>query len=152
MVICASIKADCWYLPLTLGKTQARFLVDSGSEITIINANVFRREPALNAIPLHESEWIVNGIGGEDITVHGMAEVPIQLDERTYVMECLVADIKTAGVLGMNFLTCYNASCSYSKGELILWTNNCIFCKEKIGQKPAGSRLLTQSLCRLTAN
>jgi len=101
--LCAKIQAHCWHLPLTFGGEPLRFLIDSGSEVTIVRTSEFHKQPALCKLTMEPSPWQLSGIGGSKVTVHGVIPLPVALGGKTYVIEALVADITTPGVLGMNF-------------------------------------------------
>ena len=118
--MCARLRAHCWFLPVPFGNTSVRFLIDSGSEVTIVKSDFFFKEPSLKDRPLVNAGWEIVGIGGEDVPVKGATHIPITLGGREYLIEALVADINTTGVLGMNFFQKYSASSNFHSGELTL--------------------------------
>ena len=118
--VCARLRAHCWFLPVPFGSSTARLLVDSGSEVTIIKSDFFFKEPFLRDRQLVNAGWEIVGIGGEDVSVKGATVIPITLGGREYMIEALVADINTTGVIGMNFFQKYSASSNFHSGELTL--------------------------------
>ena len=117
---CARLQVRCWYLPLKFGGVPVRFLVDSGSEVTIVCTEVFRGNDVLRSLPLDKTSWRLSGIGGAEVAVHGVTILPIKLGDQEYQVEAIVADITTPGVLGMNFFEQHNISTNYNRGELVL--------------------------------
>ena len=117
---CAKVQAHCWFLNVPFGKSTVRFLVDSGSEVTIIRSDVFKKESTLRGLPLKHAQWKLSGIGGENVPVRGVTNIPITLGNKAYWIEALVADITTPGVLGMNFLEQHNVTSNFHKGELTM--------------------------------
>ena len=117
---CAKVQARCWYLTVPCGQTKLRFLVDSGSEVTIVQTDTFKRQSALARLPLKPCQWSISGIGGNNVAVHGVTVLPLIFNGKEYAIEALVADVAAPGVLGMNFLEKYDVSSNFYKGELML--------------------------------
>ena len=120
---CSLIQESCWFLPLTFGKNTERFLVDSGSEVTLVGYDMFKRNPALRILELRDpGPWQLSGVGGEDVKIRGLISLPITLDGKEYVTDAVVADLGggTAGIIGMNFLQKHNVTTNFSSGELCL--------------------------------
>ena len=116
----SQVKVHCWHLPVTFANATESFLVDSGSEVTIIRNDIFKRESALHQKLLGNPGWKILGIAGNEVNVYGVAMVPIKIGNREYPIEALIADIGAPGIIGMNFLLKYNVSTNFHTGEFTL--------------------------------
>ena len=131
-IVCRHLQDSCWYLPLSFdGGRAVRFLVDSGSEVTLVATSTFRREPALRNLELHDpGSWQLCGVAGESVKVRGLIDLPITLEGTTYPTEAVVADIGTAGIVGINFLREHQISANFGTGELGV-RGTCLFLQRK---------------------
>ena len=117
---CAKIKVNCWYIPVTFGKCAVKFLVDSGSEVTLIRKDIFYQIPSPQRSSLEQTRWKINAVDGGGVRGYGSATVQMLINGKSYSTEILVADITSPGVLGMNFLQRHNVSTNFSKGEFTI--------------------------------
>ena len=97
-----------------------RFLVDSGSEVSLVRPDIYRRIANKRHLQLEDTDWNLTGVGGTGVTIKGLTTLPMEIGKREYSVDALVADIHTPGVLGMNFFAENDSSWNGFRGELIL--------------------------------
>ena len=92
-------------------------LIDTGANVTAIQADVWRRIPALvkytpTPTPIHT----IKAVSGAEIPVLGQLEVPFEIDKHVYTFKALVIECLTyEAILGRDFLEFYNAKIDLGK-------------------------------------
>ena len=119
---CSQILSRCWYVVLHFGTTPVRFLLDSGSEVTIISKAVYESTPSLQQ-PVGLTTWKISGIGDNTVPVRGSITLPLNLGDYRDSLDAIIADISTPGILGMNFLERPGISVNFGKGTLTVGGN-----------------------------
>ncbi len=100
---------DGFYVDI-LVKTQdkitsiIKLLIDTGSSVSIINPTIYNRLPAESKPKLYQADIKMTTANGEQISCHGKGLFQFVIDGQTYEHEFYVAEISTAGILGLDFL------------------------------------------------
>ena len=110
---------QCWYLRALIGSRRVELLVDSGSMPCILDKSVYDSLQGKAKRPLKESPVRLFGASGVQIEVYGQTMVELNLEDDTFEIPCLIADLAhTMGVLGMNFFYSVECELNLSKGYL----------------------------------
>ena len=108
-----------------INKTRVSFLIDTGSNISILNKNIadsWSKKSDLVIEPVYQSLVTVTG---ETAPLHGKANFLISLDSQNLAHNLYLADINNDGILGIDFLQRFccnvllNERCIESGGERI---------------------------------
>ena len=79
------------------------FLLDSGSAATLINSKVFETIPEDVRPVLQHPKIILEGVNGNRVNCHGIAEVKVQLGNEYYHTPTIVCDMQVDAILGQDF-------------------------------------------------
>ena len=113
------VKVDVWRgaptIQATVSGVQRLFIVDTGSNVSLIKPGVSRSEiRATNLAPF--------GVTGNELEVTGVQEVEFSSNNRNYRHQFCVCSLPTdaGGIIGMDFLGIVNAKLDLEKQELRL--------------------------------
>ena len=110
-----------WYLPIQIKQRTVHLLVDSGAQVSLINKVIFDQISAGTMWNIRPVEERVSAANGNAITLHGRVNIPFFLEKFQYQCKFLIADMGgLPGVLGMDFLTKYEATLHCTTGILQL--------------------------------
>ena len=113
-----SIHNACFYVNGTIGQTKGKFLIDTGSSISVLSEKVFERSNNEN-VPLFPTEKRVRTADGNFLKIKGLCNIGMQLDHLIFNQEFIVANIEESfGILGINFLDAYEVDVKIDKKML----------------------------------
>ena len=112
-----SMAAPSWFLHCRISGQPMSLLVDSGSEITVIQTGAYFKLPEQNRPELFKHIARIAGIGGK-ILVDKAANITYEFGSLKRACRTMLADIKYDGILGMNFLEDHNCIMDMKEGIL----------------------------------
>ena len=97
------INGSCYYVNGKVESYRGKFLIDTGSSISVIATKAIEH---LNSdIHIQPTERKVHTANGGLLNIKGICCPEIQLDHLTFKQEFIIADIEESlGILGVNFL------------------------------------------------
>lgn len=90
-------------IPCEIFSVPVKVIVDTGSSVTLISTDVWRRLPQGPALTTTEIPRL-SGINGNSLTVHGRVTLPITFSDRCIPTPVYVCSIQPDVVLGLDFL------------------------------------------------
>ena len=107
------------FVTLIFGDQKAIFLIDSGSELNIVNRTLWKRT-SLEMDP-DGSRWSLRGIGGEFVPLLGcVVNAPVQLQGKNFDHHFFVSATPGSstheGILGQPWLSHFSAQINYVQG------------------------------------
>ncbi|PIL33553.1 hypothetical protein GSI_04176 [Ganoderma sinense ZZ0214-1] len=118
------------YVTVIFGDQRAIFLIDSGSELNIINYSLWKRT-SLKMDP-DGARWSLRGIGGQFVTLLGcVVDAPVQLKGKNFDHHFFIStspgSSQHEGILGQPWLSHFSAQISCQDWSLRIAYNR--FCK-----------------------
>ena len=108
------------YLPMCIGEVKTKFLIDTGSEVTIMPQKLFERIPE-NVRPKMVKTACNVTLEVADkglVQVAGVADISFFAGSQMYTWHVLIAPIEEEGLLSIDFLFAHNFELSM-KGLLL---------------------------------
>ena len=98
-----AMAVQSWFVHVHLYGRKVPMLVDTGSEVTVIQSELYRKLDDRRKPPLLDAGAEIRGVGGNSIAVRGAANIEYLLGSNICETHTLIADIHHQGILGMNF-------------------------------------------------
>ena len=120
---------------------EVKCLIDTGAEVNIMSRAIYWRHFRDN-LPLTPAARRLTAADGKEISVEGIGYVPLDVGGRVLTVRVVVADMETALVLGMDFISRHRCTWDWDAGTL------------KLGDLTAGlkhTRVLSQHDLRIPA-
>ena len=109
-----------YFIPALVANTPLTFLVDTGSNVTILRRDLLDSWPQQQQPSIIPVNTQLITATGECSPFHGKAVIDITIGSQTLKQEILFADIKNDGILGMDFLGNHSCDVLLSKDHLVL--------------------------------
>ena len=117
-LMAGAIASKSWKDPVTIWGQKIRFLVDSGSDVTILPNDRYRAIPRQFRPSLTPLRVPVYGASGHPLTVLGTCQVPIGVGTEVIRVDCTVVDGGICPILGMNFMREQEVPINFGTGEM----------------------------------
>ena len=91
------MKNDGLYVKVGIG---ANGLVDTGSTVTILHTLKFQYLPEELKQPLRTTQYTLKMSDGGPVPCLGAVSLPIQVGDKVYLQDVLIAEIETSFVMG----------------------------------------------------
>jgi len=123
------LHARGWQIPLKVGPVNVLGMLDSGAQMTVIRPDVIASLPEkLRNVKTCNLELM--GINGIAKKVDGIARIPIKIGSRNLLTDVVVAPIRDAILIGMNFIQYLDAEVSFGKGTIKLGQEEIVMQRE----------------------
>lgn len=109
-----------YFVPVCVGGMPLTFLVDTGSNVSILRRDLLDNWPSEHLPSLTPVNIQLITATGECSPFYGQAEIEISLGNQKLRHQILFADIKNDGILGIDFLSANGCDVLLSKDHLIL--------------------------------
>jgi hypothetical protein len=110
----------CWYLAACVAGGPVNLLVDTGAACTLLNTRVYRALPETRRPSLAFSAQVLRAANGGLVTVHGAADMTIEVEGVLFTHSVVVADLGgIPAVLGSDFLEEYQVVLDIGRGLLL---------------------------------
>lgn len=114
----ASISQNCWFASVKVNKSDVHMLVDTGSDVTLLSAEVFKRMNMSNSLLKNVSTRLTTA-DGDPLEVMGMTSIPLVLGGQSFDHPVVVAGIgDLSGILGIDFMSKNKVSFDTAEGVL----------------------------------
>lgn len=115
---------------VTLEGCKRRFILDTGSNISLI-------QPGISSEEVQTTDLIPFGVTGDKLEIQGEQEIVFAVNKVKYKHQFLVCKLPTkhAGILGVDFLLAYEAQLNLEKEEIQLidsWEARNVIAKGRI--------------------
>ena len=112
-------RSKCWVAPIKIGGKKARFLIDTGAAVSVIDSTFYSEYCTGVCSPLkpcHCSLTTANGVG---LNIHGEVEVSLKISGFDFAQTMVVADLQSCqGILGLDFLQDNSCVLDLAEGAL----------------------------------
>ena len=137
------------YVNGKLRSQNCRFLIDTGSTDTIVNASIYHMIDSKQRPKLEQEAIQIQQVDGSPLPILGAAWVEIQIGQTTQLVKVIFADIKCSGILGMDFLLPTGGSLDFRRLSLKM-NGEEIKCTSQAGE-PFVGRLVVSSTTSVPA-
>ena len=79
------------------------FMLDTGAAVSLLDAKTWDKIKGKSTLEPWPKPGLM-GVGGTPLRVDGIAKLDLELGGRQYAVEMVVADLRTEGILGLDFL------------------------------------------------
>ena len=103
------------YIPITVFETKVYALLDSGSDLCVVNYNVFNKYKHFDKnLIVHSDKECITTAGGKRVKIDGMINVTASVaDYRVYIKFYLVKNLLTDFIVGLDFLKRNNVNVDF---------------------------------------
>ena len=113
-----AIAQTCWFVSVDVCKTSVKFLVDTGSAVTLISKQVFDKLESGKSDLKPACSQLTAADGGL-LNTYGQAVFKFKIGGRAFESNTIVADLNgLPGIIGLDFLEKNNANLNLKKGLL----------------------------------
>ena len=110
-----------------LFKMNIKFLVDTGSDVTFINSEIYKKIPELVRPDLNSQTDInVKLADGSPLNIEGETKVYMEINNRHFYQTVFVAAIDIDGIIGNDFLRMHQCKVDYRTNELRFCETDCV--------------------------
>ena len=99
------------------------FMLDTGAAVSLMDTNTWNTIKGTSSLTPWKSPGLI-GVGGTPLRVSGTAKLQLELGGKQYQVEMVVADLRTEGILGLDFLETHQCAIDLSHGTMKLSGNN----------------------------
>ena len=103
---------------MSLWGRTLKFLVDSGSDVTILPYGRYLEIPPQLRPPLTPMAIPVYGAGGHPLDVRGTCKVSLGIGTEVFRVDCTVIEGGICPILGMNFIKEHDVSIHFGSGAM----------------------------------
>jgi transposase InsO family protein len=118
------------FIDSVVGRTQVRWLVDTGASISVLDGKLFSKIYADNptlCVSLQVGQGPIKGATGHTFQVLGRYRIPMTVQNREFFIEVtIVNQLDAKAILGVDFLESYNAVINMNQGSVSLNANKVI--------------------------
>ena len=104
------------------GKTKGSFLVDSGSQVTLMSISMYEKLDKRDLPAMRENNVPLLAVNGQQLRQHGTCIMNITLGHSHYKHTIIVCDLPIDGLLGQDFLMTHVKQIDFKKLKLHLDT------------------------------
>ena len=79
------------------------FMLDTGAAVSLLGTDTWNKIKGTSTLAPWTNPGLV-GVGGTPLRVSGIAKLHLELIGQQYIVEMVVADLRTEGILGLDFL------------------------------------------------
>ena len=108
------------YLSGILNDLEIDFLVDSGSNSTLISFETYRTLDETSKPALQTTNTVLMGVNKDELTVHGLANFMVTFTDIGYHLPAIVCDIAPAAILGQDFLIKHSYKLDYKRLQITI--------------------------------
>ena len=111
------------YLERHVHGLATKCLVDTGSTISIVSKSFLERNKTSLLKQIVQTDQNFVSASGESLKIMGKCEVTFKIGQFEFIQTCIVADIVTDCIIGLDFLKNHN-SCVLDVVSQLLWIND----------------------------
>jgi len=78
-------------------------MLDTGAAVLLLDTDTWNKIKGTSTLAPWTNSGLV-GVGGTPLRVSGTAKLQLELGGHQYLVEMVVADLRTEGILGLDFL------------------------------------------------
>ena len=87
----------------SINSYTVHFMLDTGAAVSLLDAKTWDKIKGNSTLEPWTNPGLM-GVGGTPLSVDGIAKLDLELGEKQYLVEMVVADLRTEGILGLDFL------------------------------------------------
>ena len=119
-IILSVVKPGCLYIDVMIGGKTSKFLIDTGSSVTIVSKSLYERVNT-GGILNKDVNITLFSASNNEISILGTQEFSLSIGEHSYVHETVIADLECiSGIIGIDFLVKYDGAIHFKARSLQL--------------------------------
>ena len=103
-----------------ISETNVKFLIDTGSAVTLLSKDIFKVISKNSSFKLEDVPFQIGLADGQELEVLGQFTCMLGFGKNLLTHTLIVADIKSEGILGMDFMMNHDCKIDISRSEMIL--------------------------------
>ena len=108
------------YILGTIANLDVNFLIDSGSNSTLLSFDTYNSLGANKRPDLEPTDIVLMGVNGDELKVHGAAILHIEFGQRNFTQPAIVCNIATDAILGQDILLRHSCKLDYKKTQITI--------------------------------
>jgi len=113
---------------IRIGQRKTHALVDTGSQITLVNRQFFDKTNFVNK-PFEQPDfYFIKGVGGRRLTILGKMSVPIQINHEIFTFPIhVVEDLTHSCIIGLDFMDKFRVTINLANNTLSIEDSATVF-------------------------
>ena len=103
-----------------ISETNVKFLIDTGSAVTLLSKDIFKVISKNSSFKLEDVPFQIGLADGQELEVLEQFTCMLGFGKNLLTHTLIVADIKSEGILGMDFMMNHDCKIDISRSEMIL--------------------------------
>ena len=96
------------------------FLVDSGSNSTLISMATYQNIDEALRPALQTTDIVLMGVNRNELKIHGVADFQVKFEDQSYLLFGIVCDIAPPAILGQDFLIKHSCKLDYKHQKVTI--------------------------------
>ena len=108
-----------FHINSVINSYTVHFMLDIGAAVSLLNTDTWNKVRGTSTLVPWTNPGLV-GVSGTPLRVSGKAKLQLKLGEQLYPVEVVVADLRTEGILGLDFLETNRCAIDLVNGSMRL--------------------------------
>ena len=115
------------YLKGKIGNLTISFLIDSGSNTTLLSNETYSQLDDTHKPHLRPTEVTLRAVNKDELKVYGVADFTLQFENQKYLQQIMVCEMATSAILGQDFLLKNNCRIDFKRSQITIKTSQFIY-------------------------
>ena len=108
-----------FHINSVINSYKVHFMLDTRAAVSLLNTDTWNKVRGTSTLVPWTNPGLV-GVSGTPLRVSGKAKIQLKLGKQLYLVEVVVADLRTVGILGLDFLETNRCAIDLLNGSMRL--------------------------------